>query len=718
MAGVRRAAAAVLVIGLAASPVIGHGARAQDAGTSAARLALAAVPAWTATGSVLNLDLRIEPSTPGLELVVTVRARVGSRSAFERTLNGEALGGVVGSVTTPVDGLQPGPVGTHRVAVNLGEAAPAPGPDPAAGAPVTDAAPASFLLVPSLPVPQEGVYPMVVELRVAGSSTVTDSLVTYLVVLDHGAERTPLDVAWVWPVALDAPRRPDGSIAGGFREAITPAGRLAQLTDALAAVPDVPVTLAPRPATLDAWAELASTAPPDATAATGAAPSSDPPLQAAQRLASLQSQAALSSRQVLAGTYARVDLPALATAGLEEEITAQLAEGADVLRATLGIRPDPRTFLATGSLDGRTLAALRRAGVDRLVVPRGALVPVFEQLTPARPFEVEIGSRTFLAGSADPALAEILSPDAEGGGDLPSDAEIAQRLLAGLTVVALEAPSEQRGILVVPRPTWRPTTGRLVGALRGLADHPALHPVTLDGFFGQVSPSEGETGTRALQPAEPGRLAISAPAVRLARDRIASLAAMLPAAAAEPTLAGRRLLLAEAEPFQRRGADPSASDYLAGVDGIIDAVLGAIRLPDAPAVTLTAQRARVPITLVNDFGAPLKVRVGFASDKLLFPDGETYDVELPPRSTTDRYTVEARTSGTFPMLVEVTSPDGRLVVGSFEMTIRSTAVSGVALTITVGAGVFLMGWWGNHVRNARRARRVEEAEEAAPEGPH
>lgn len=671
---------AAVVAALVPAPVHGQ----ERAG---ARLALTAMPAWVAIGSPLAIDVRIEDAAPDAEVVVTVRGRLESRSAFVRTLDGR-LPGRAGSVALPVAELPAGTAGTHLVTINVGEPPPPPDPPPPSpgGEPPTPAPtpPAP----PALPVSQEGVYPLVVELRDPGEEDPLDRLVTYLVALDEdeNSDRTPLSVAWVWPLAVDAPLRPDGTPTTGLREAVSSSGRLGQMAGALQAAPDVPVTLAPRPTTVDAWEDLAAEAPGEA----------------ATNLEALRSQAALDTRQVLTGTYARVDLLALAREGLDGEITAQLAEGADALRSVLGIRPDPRTFLAGDAVDEDTLGVLRKAGVDRLVVDRDVLVPVFEQLTPARPFEIESEGRPFLSASSDDVLGGLV---AGGGGR--SDAEVAQRLLAGLTLVALEAPSEERGVVVVPPSAWAPSTDMLAGALDGLSGHPALDAVILDDLFARVDPAEDEAASRVLGPRRPGRLRLSPAAVERARSRIDSLATMLPPGAAEPATAERRLLLAQAEPFQRRGADPSASDYLAGVDGIIASVLGAVRLPETPSVTLTAQRGRVPITLVNDSGAPLRVRVAFSSDKLLFPDGDRHDVVLPPRSTTEQFAIEARTSGTFPMLVVVSSPDGRLEVGRFEMTVRSTAVSGVALTITVGAGLFLVGWWGNHIRKARRARRED-----------
>jgi hypothetical protein len=50
--------------------------------------------------------------------------------------------------------------------------------------------------------------------------------------------------------------------------------------------------------------------------------------------------------------------------------------------------------------------------------------------------------------------------------------------------------------------------------------------------------------------------------------------------------------------------------------------------------------------------------------------------------------------------------DGRLTFGKLtRVTVRSAVFGGFAVALTVGALVFLAGWWANHFRRTRRARR-------------
>jgi hypothetical protein len=102
------------------------------------------------------------------------------------------------------------------------------------------------------------------------------------------------------------------------------------------------------------------------------------------------------------------------------------------------------------------------------------------------------------------------------------------------------------------------------------------------------------------------------------------------------------------------------------------------------------------------------VRVQLDSDKLLFPNGDERVLDLPPRSTTVRFSVEARGSGTFPLTLTMTSPDGDLEIQRTEVKVRSTFVSNVGVILTIGAILFLGLWWGNDFRR-RRKRRAAEA---------
>jgi hypothetical protein len=68
--------------------------------------------------------------------------------------------------------------------------------------------------------------------------------------------------------------------------------------------------------------------------------------------------------------------------------------------------------------------------------------------------------------------------------------------------------------------------------------------------------------------------------------------------------------------------------------------------------------------------------------------------------------VGTRTSGDSTLQLQLVSPGGLLQLANAEFTIRSTAISGVAIVLTAGAGAFLLFWW---FRSASRRRRRHAA---------
>ena len=136
------------------------------------------------------------------------------------------------------------------------------------------------------------------------------------------------------------------------------------------------------------------------------------------------------------------------------------------------------------------------------------------------------------------------------------------------------------------------------------------------------------------------------------------------------------------------------------------AVTSAIGAPARETITLTARDGNVPLTLRNTSGLPVNVVVHLRSPKLEFPNGTIIPVTLTGPTTRLDISVRARASGRFPLDVTVTSPDGALTLTTVDYRVQSTAVSGVGLMLSVGAAIFLLGWWARHWRRTRRSAKL------------
>jgi hypothetical protein len=638
-------------------------------------VALVHQPPWVPPDGTAVLELRLRGPVEGLDVDVTVHRPVTSRSAFTPAMDGETLGVAEGRLTVPAASLPPDPDGDLLLAVGIqGQASP---PDP-------------NRIVPG----RTGVYPLTIELRRPGGPAL-DRFVTPLVVVAPGL--VPLTLAWVWRFDATPVRLPSGSARTQARAALEPDGRLRRMAGALADASDVPLTLAATPETLEAWVEGVGGVPRDEAGA-DLSGTGDP--------TGLRATAAQATRQVLDSPYVPVDLPRLLAADLGAEVDRQFIRGREVLTQVLG--GDARGTVLAGDLDAPALSRLRQYGVERVVVPPEALTPLAQRLTPGRPFALAHRNRPFAAAVTDPGLAALLD------GDAPP-ALRAARFLAALSLVAFEAPREQRGVVVVTSAGWDPPAALLNAVLGGLRSHPAIAPRTLDGFFAEVALEAVEGAPLVRTPAPAGSIPKEGPdpeAVGRIRRRLAAFAEVIGEDQTPTRAVDRNILLSQVADLPGGRLSPGA--YLAGARDVISGVTGRVKGPDGQRVTLTARRASIPISLLNANDRPLRVRVRLESDQLQFPEGAERLLTLPPQNTTERFAVEARAPGAFPLSIRVTSPDGDLVVNQSDLTIRSTVVSGVGATLTAGAGVFLLVWWGNNLRRSRRRpRRRAEAEPEA-----
>ncbi|MGH9050745.1 MAG: DUF6049 family protein [Acidimicrobiia bacterium] len=627
-----------------------------------ARIELASIDQSSVTpGGTVTLALAVDVD-PAAEAEINVVAHrvVDSRIRFERTLVGEDLGSVADVIALPLAAL-PRSAGVVLLPVGLQDPA-APG-DPS-----------------RLRLSETGVYPLEVELNDADGETLSE-FVLPLVVTAPNPDGTPivgerLRVAWVWPLSAAPAVEPFGRPDPAVVEQLNPNGRIGRQAAALAAAPDIPFTVAPGPETLDAWTLFAAN---DAALA--------------DSLTSMQE--ALDTNQVLAGPYVPLNVPSLVTNGFRDQVGAELARGTEALSARRDEGVDPGTAL-TSPINNDALTYLRAAGVARMIVNGEALVPIDSQFTPAQPFLLQSPSATTTAVATDPGLNAMLTSDAP-------PALRSQQLLAGLSVVALEQPNATRGIVIANPPDWDAPEQLLDAAIGGLRGNELLQPVDIDQFVAQVPPALTDDDVpvvRQLQPYVPPPPPVTPAAYGRAEAELNALRSLI--GPADPRiLAGERALLtALSSAWDRQRARAEL-----GVIGAASSeVLSQIHVPVGSTVTLTARKGEIPVTFLNETDRTLRVKVSLESDKLFFPEGAEREIELPPRNTTVGFTVESRASGTFPLELTVTSVDEVLVIQSTRVRVRSTFVSGVGVFITVGAALFLAGWWLLHFRRRRRPR--------------
>jgi hypothetical protein len=395
-----------------------------------------------------------------------------------------------------------------------------------------------------------------------------------------------------------------------------------------------------------------------------------------------------------------VDTAGLLDANLTSELDAQLRQGRAAMRTALPVDANTSTWIADDWMNPASVSALADRGVSRMVVPEQFLGPVTGQvLTPAQPFQLEgRPGRRLPAVSADPGLSARFANS--------EPVLNAHQLLADLAVLYLDAPAQRRGVAVLGPRSWTPDTVFLSTVIQGLATSPLLAPMTLDDLFAVPAATTGRRLPLVRVPAKtnPGEVtSFPSSAIKDARRRLDSFRSLLPGTVTVGDEYERALLTGESDDLRSR----QRSAQVVGVQKRVGDALKLIRLPGNRSITMTARKGQFPLTIVNDASFPVHVRLVLRSDKLKLVGGvRIIDLDLSRHVTTVPITVEARTSGTFPLRISLLSPDGQLTLGTSRVTIRSTATSGVGILLSVVAAIVLGTWWVRNIRHGRRARQL------------
>jgi hypothetical protein len=158
----------------------------------------------------------------------------------------------------------------------------------------------------------------------------------------------------------------------------------------------------------------------------------------------------------------------------------------------------------------------------------------------------------------------------------------------------------------------------------------------------------------------------------------------------EPDRFDTMLLLAESRQYLSNPDDGLA--FITSVQDAITGVFDSIAISSAEVITLTSSTgAGVPVTVTNGAAEALRVTVRLESPYLR--SSPAIDLALAAGdSETVTFRVDLRSTGRFPVLVQVLAPGGRILQEE-ELSVRSTVYNRIALLITIAAAVVLLGLW-------------------------
>ena len=513
---------------------------------------------------------------------------------------------------------------------------------------------------PGLELSDPGVYPVSIVVSASGGQPLAEML-THLVIAPAAPTRSQVAVA----VTVDVRPASDGI---GDIDSGDPAARW---IDGIVARPDLPVTIQVNGRLLDDSG-------------------SDP------RIRALQERSAEGTTEFLSTPYVPINERSLVVEGLGTAVDQLIELGIESLAAFSTTSP-VNTALITNSLPSGELAGLwRDRGVRDVIV----IDDVYEIDAPV---EVETATGPITLVVTPPRFVDAA----------PSEPVLAaHRTLAELAVIAMSADHPTATVLAFS--TAQPADPLFISTLLdGLADSsPLLTSSTV---------SSAVTTQPLLDSA--GRPEVRGLPTNVPIDRLEGDIAQY--REAERVLAAYRSMIGDAD--ARLLHDPQAEALLfslgTGVSGadretiaqrVIDRVsieVQAIKPPPLSNVNLTSRSATYPFAFQNNANYAVRIEVKFITDKARFvdfSDGESMTLVLDANSVTaTEVQVEALASGSFPLRIEMLSPDGGLSLGSVELTMRSTAPSGTGIVISIGAAAVLITWWSREFLRSRRRRQAE-----------
>ena len=639
-----------------------------------ARLALVSQSPWNGPRRPLRLSFHAVNTSrlplQDLSIALIILAPARSRSVYELSLASDATSVIFGSSLPQPGSLGAGRGRTFRVSLPLD---------------VLTARGESLI------------YPLRVELR--SRDEPVGVLRTPIIFLIEPPE-LPLNLAWTWTLSTPLQLGPDGVfLAGPLEQDVAPGGRLEVMGRALAALEGRPVDVAVSPVLLGHLEEMADgyrIRRADGTmrevpAGTGGA------VHAAELLSLLRDVARSPGTELTAYPYGDASLSALIRGGLVGEATTLFERGREAVEAGLGVAPSETVYRPRSSrLDRVAAPALSSLGVTTVLVDAG-FIPTETGLMFSPPPVVEL--------TADGTVLDAVLPDTGVmtlAGAFPGDPRLAaQAALGELAAIWLEfpgVPARGAAVLFPEASDLDPAFLRIFSSL--VRQSPWLGPVQAGRLPSIAPPTE-----RRPVPARDGPSFSPAylEEVRRARASVAQFATTVPEAGELLERLGDAVVLglsgqALAEP--QRGMS-----FLEEIGRTIRATYAGVRI-DRSLVTLASRTGFIPVTVTNGSGEPLRVRIRLVADRRVsFTQGSSQVVTLPPDTQTFTFPVRAETTGRFPIKVQVRTSAHEAsaeTIAETQLVVRSTAYNTVALGVTVGAGVFLLGWWVRRFIPGRR----------------
>jgi hypothetical protein len=422
------------------------------------------------------------------------------------------------------------------------------------------------------------------------------------------------------------------------------------------------------------------------------------PRISAETLERLRSIVSSPRVRVHAMPFAAPRLPALLSSGLRTHLEEHWRLGDETFERILGERPDPTVARPPGlAFDQVSVDLLTARGVTTIL---GAADSVARPAQPndfAPPPAAALSTTSGVDVSLllpDPGADALLSDE----GLLADPVLAAQAILGELATIWREQPVPEGDVvrgLALDLPPDLPTE-IWAEAVERLSDAPFLLPVHAEDLAFGVRPEPDAAAL--LRRAPEGFTDAYADELATTATRVAAFASILEEPADEADRLRRQLLYAEAS--QYIGNEGSGRMWINAINDVIDRAFSRLAPDTSRVLTFTSRSGNIKLRMGDPGGRILNVNVALASTRVEFLDDNERAVRLDQADQVLTFQVELKAAGPSQIVVSVVAPNG-MVLTRHELLVRSTAVNPIALIITIGAGLILVGLWSRRLFRRR-----------------
>lgn len=429
---------------------------------------------------------------------------------------------------------------------------------------------------------------------------------------------------------------------------------------------------------------------------------------------------ALRDDELVALPLLPLDVSSAVAAGRADAFTRLVTAGEDVLTEAVPTTPSLRTvWITTDRLSGGGAQQLRDLGVRFVIMPTALYTETVDSTLPDTSLFVEAGlpdGGTLPILVVDPLAAELTSRAADEILRTATPAEWSVTAAARLVLAGDRAdtrapgPPAQRSIVLTTPDLSAPDVRLLRGLDELSATTPSLEFVRASSLIGLTDTASADDPVSFPDVVAGPSLVERVALLDTTALSLASAASMLPSDDPRTTQWSTEL-----ETLISTGySDAEVETVTAGLLGEADAIRDAVVLPEPFTFTLTGRNGTIEVRLGNASPDPLTVDLRLESPKVLFPEGDQTVTLRPGEQTSVVVPVEARSNGTSPITLTVSTPAGEQLDEPVTLTSRVTGFTGLGQVLTGGFILVLLTWWFTHWRAKRRAESIDDGRERHP----